>query len=470
MSLLVIGLSHHTAPLAILEALAEDDRRDETLAGALVRSSTVDEVVVLSTCNRLEIYAEVRAFHPAVAAIGDALAVAASTGAAPGTAPQAVSAAAAARPPDDCPRDPEAALAERADQLAEHLYVRYDDGAVAHTFTVACGLDSMAVGEPQVLGQMRAALSRGQRAGRVGASLNSLFQQALRVGKRAHSETDIDGHSVSLVEAGLEAAARHLGPLGSCSAAVVGAGAMSGLAAVTLSRAHVGSISIVNRTRERAERLAETTGGTARPWAELGAVLAESDLVLTCTGSTGHVISAADLRAAAAQRGGRPQVLIDLALPRDVEPPATWPEPIPGLTVVDLEELGEQLAGRAEGLEVDRVREIVTGEVAAFLTRRVTESVAPTVAALRTRAAQVVSAEMDRLEHRVPDLDDTVRAEVELTVHRIVEKLLHTPTRRVKQFAMDGAAPDYAAALRELFDLEPKDVANVSAPPRMVGP
>ncbi|MGN6752053.1 MAG: glutamyl-tRNA reductase [Intrasporangium sp.] len=458
MSLLVIGLSHHTAPLSILEALAEDERRDETLADTLVRSATVDEIVVLSTCNRLEIYAEVPAFHPAVAAIGDALAAAASVEATPERA--------GADLVDDCPREPEAALAARADQLADHLYVRYDDGAIAHAFTVACGLDSMAVGESQVLGQMRAALAQGQATGRVGASLNELFQQALRVGKRAHSETDIDGHSVSLVQVGLEAAGKRLGPLSSRRAAVVGAGAMSGLAAATLSRADVDSLAVVNRTLARAERLAESAGGTARPWEELSDVLAESDLILSCTGATGHVISAADLRESAARRGGRPQVFIDLALPRDIEPESEWSEPIPGVTVIGLEELGQQLAGRAEGREVAQVRDIVTGEVAAFLTRRVTQSVSPTVAALRARAAEVVETEMNRLDHRMPDLDEAARAEFELAVHRIVEKLLHTPTRRVKEFAMDGSGPDYAAALRELFDLQPQDVANVSAPPR----
>ena len=457
MSLLVIGLSHRTAPLSILEALSEDERRDETLADTLVRSATVDEVVVLSTCNRLEVYAEVPAFHPAVAAIGDALAAAASVGTGAERNAELV---------DECPREPEAALAARADELADHLYVRYDDGAVAHAFTVACGLDSMAVGESQVLGQMRAALAQGQESGRVGASLNELFQQALRVGKRAHSETDIDGHSVSLVQVGLEVAGEHLGPLGSRLAAVVGAGAMSGLAAATLSRADVDSLAVVNRTFERAERLAESTGGTARPWQDLPDVLAESDLVLTCTGAAGHVITAADLRASVERRGGRPQVFIDLALPRDIEPESDWSEPIPGVTVIGLDELGQRLAGRAEGREVAQVRDIVTGEVASYLTKRVAQSVAPTVAALRARAAEVVETEMARLDHRAPDLDDATRAEVELAVHRIVEKLLHTPTRRVKEFAMDGSGPDYAAALRELFDLEPKDVANVEAPPR----
>jgi glutamyl-tRNA reductase len=160
------------------------------------------------------------------------------------------------------------------------------------------------------------------------------------------------------------------------------------------------------------------------------------------------------------------QVVIDLALPRDVEPVATWTRPVPGVTLIDLQALGLLLEGRADTTQVVRVRDLVTGEVADYLTRRMEKSVAPTVAALRSRAADLVATEMDRLDQRLPGLDDVTRAEVGLAVHRIFEKLLHTPTTRVKEFAMEGSGDDYAAALRELFDLEPKDVANVSTPPK----
>jgi glutamyl-tRNA reductase len=447
-SLLVIGLSHHTAPLAVLEALAEHPDRSGAIATAALSSATATEVVVLSTCNRLEVYAEVPAFHPAVAAIGEALALAAGVSSAP----------LSAAPSDDLPH--------RAEVLAEHLYVRHDEGAVAHAFTVACGLDSMAVGEAQVLGQMRDALAVAQSRGQVGESLNSLFQQALRVGKRAHAETDIDQHSVSLVHIALEQAAERLGDLTRCSAAVVGAGSMSGLAAATTRRGGIGSLTIANRTAERAERLAEATEGDARPWAELADVVAESDLVITCTGAVGHVITGETLARSARLRAGRPQVIIDLALPRDVEPADDWSVDAPGVTLVDLQHLGRLLEGRADRTEVRRVGELVTAEVADYLTRRMEKTVTPTVAALRARAASLVAGEMERLDQRLPHLDEQTRAEVALAVHRVVEKLLHTPTRRVKEFAMEGSGDDYAAALRELFDLEPKDVANVSAPPK----
>jgi glutamyl-tRNA reductase len=321
-----------------------------------------------------------------------------------------------------------------------------------------------------VLGQMRDALATAQANGQVGESLNSLFQQALRVGKRAHTETDIDQHSVSLVHIALEEAAERLGDLGKCSAAVVGAGSMSGLAAATTRRTGIGSLTIANRTPERADRLAEATQGSARSWAELPDVIAESDLVITCTGAVGHVITGELLARSARLRHGRPQVVVDLALPRDVEPADDWTSPTPGVTLVDLQQLGRLLEGRADHTEVGRVGALVTAEVADYLTRRMEKSVTPTVAALRARAASLVAGEMERLDQRLPDLDEQTRAEVALAVHRVVEKLLHTPTRRVKEFAMEGSGDDYAAALRELFDLEPKDIANVSTPPKRVTP
>ncbi len=450
MSLLVIGLSHHTAPLSVLEALAAHPDRSGAIATAALASSTATEVVVLSTCNRLEVYAEVPAFHPAVAAIGEALALAAG-----------VSAVDVGLPGSSLG----SSLVD-GEMLADHLYVRHDEGAVAHAFTVACGLDSMAVGEAQVLGQMRDALALAQARGQVGESLNSLLQQALRVGKRAHTETAIDQHSVSLVHIALEQARAELGDLTGRSAVVIGAGSMSGLAAATVRRAGIDSLTIVNRTPERAARLAATTQGTPRPWSELADAVAESDLVITCTGAVGHVVTGETLARATALRDGRAQVVVDLALPRDVEPVQSWTSPLPGVTLVDLQQLGGLLEGRADSSAVAAVRALVTAEVADYLTRRMQQSVTPTVAALRARAAALVAAEMDRLDQRLPQLDEATRSEVALAVHRVVEKLLHTPTRRVKEFAMEGTGDDYAAALRELFDLEPREVANVSAPPK----
>jgi glutamyl-tRNA reductase len=431
-SLLVIGLSHRTAPIALLEAVA--GAHVGALADRVAAADAVGESVVLVTCNRLEVYAEALTFHGAVAAIGEALA--------------------------------EVTGVDRA-ELTAHLYVHFEDRAVAHAFSVAAGLESMAVGEAQILGQLRDALRTGQRAGTLGESLNSLLQQALRVGKRAHHETAIDTVSRSLVEAGLDEAERILGRLATRTVLVVGAGGMSSLAASTAARRGVGGILVANRTLARGERLAESTGGRAVGMDRLVEAVAEADVVISSTGSAQYLVRA-DLVTAAAATDGHERVFIDLALPHDVDPAVGH---LPRTRLVGLSELGAVLADRAdmETLpEVQAVRDLVTGEVAAYLASRMVKSVAPTVAALRSRAAAVVAGEMERLDHRLPDLDEATREEFQHAVHRVVEKLLHTPTVRIKELSSDGHGEDYAAALRELFDLDPHTVAAVSTPPTSV--
>ena len=430
MSLLVIGLSHHTAPIELLESVAAVDA--SALAHRVTGSAAVTESLVLTTCNRLEVYADAVTFHGAVAAIGEALAL--GTGVS-------------------------------REELTSHLYVHYEDRAVAHVFAVACGLDSMAVGEAQILGQLREALHTAQRLGTLGSSLNALTQQALRVGKRAHSDTGIDAVSRSLVEAALDQASNVVGPIADSRVLVVGAGGMSSLAATTVARRGVARLTIANRTAARAHRLAEATGGHTVAMSGLDAAIADADVVVSSTGSVGHLIEADQVARASAGRGGRPQVFVDLALPRDVDPAVAH---LPGVTVVSLGDLQPVLAARAEvtGLpEVQAVRDLVTAEVADFLARRMVKSVAPTVVALRARAAAVVDAELARLDQKLPALDDATRDEVQRTVHRIVEKLLHTPTVRIKELTSDGHGDDYVTALRELFDLDPHVVAAVSTLP-----
>lgn len=429
MSVVVLGLSHRSAPMALLEAVALDPARAAVLATAVRDGENVDEVVVVATCNRVEVYTKAATFHGAVTEIGDALAAASGV-----------------------------PLAE----LHEHLYVHYEDRAIAHVFSVACGLDSMAVGESQILGQLRGALRSAQERGQAGGVLNALFQQALRVGKRAHAETGIDSVSVSFVDAGLKHAADLLGPLADTRVLVVGAGSMSSLAATTISRLGSAELVIINRTLVKAENLAAATGGRALPLADLEVALSRADLVISCTGAVGHVITAQTLVAAADSRSGGSQVFIDLALPRDVAPDVA---DLPGVHVIGLAELGEVLAADGQSTpHVKAVHDLVVAEVAGYLTGRRALEVAPTVAALRSRAAKVVAAELSRLDQRLPDdLSEDMRAEIQHAVHRVVEKLLHTPTVRVKELAGDGQGGDYALALRELFDLDPHDVAAVAA-------
>ena len=435
MSVVVLGLSHRSAPIGLLEAVALDPARIAVLAAAAGRGENVDEAVVVATCNRVEVYAEAVTFHGAVTEIGDALA---------------------------------AASGVPLPELREHLYVHYDDRAIAHAFSVACGLDSMAVGEGQILGQLREALRTAQERGQAGGALNALFQQAFRVGKRAHAETGIDRVSVSLLEAGLTVAADLLGSLADTRVLVVGAGSMSGLAATTISRLGAAELVIINRTLAKAEHLAAATGGRAVPLTDLVAAVSRADLVISCAAAAGHVITPQTLVAADDPRAGRPLVFIDLALPRNVAPDVA---DLPGVHLVGLAELGEVLAAGGESMpHIEEVQALVVAEVAGYLTGRRAREVAPTVAALRSRAADVVTAELGRLDQHLPDdLPENTRAEIQLAVHRIVEKLLHAPTVRVKELARDGQGGDYALALRELFDLDPHDVAAVSVLPETGG-
>lgn len=442
MSVLIMGVSHHTAPIELLEraVLRAGDSRE--LAHRVQRSGHILESLVLSTCNRLEVIVEAETFHGAVIEIAEAL------GEATGLS---------------------------QDELMPHLYVHYDERAVAHLFSLACGLDSMAVGESQILGQLRDALVTGQRDGRLGGSLNPLVQQALRVGKRAHAETTIDQVSRSLVTQGLERAhtVLHGHDLGQARVVVVGAGAMSGLVLTTLERAGAKDVTVVNRTRARAERLAAGNGARAADWAELDPLVGRADLVIACTGALGYVIEPEALALARAQQGHTeaPLVVLDLALPRDIHPDVTrlagvhlW-----GLVELSAEQRAHQVeperspgagAGTAQ-TAVCAVRDLVTAEVAGYLTERRAARLGPTLAALRARASQVVEAEMRRLDQRIPQLPEHDRAEVRRAVERVVDKLLHTPTVRAKQLQ----SGDYSQVLRELFDLDPRDVAVVAAPP-----
>lgn len=428
MSVLVVGLSHRTAPVGLLERAALGAESTAKLARDVASAAHVSESVVLSTCNRVEVYAVVSKFHSGVAEVGELLARHTAVG---------------------------------ADELTQALYVHYEDAAVHHAFCVASGLDSMLVGEQQVLGQVRQALRAGQQLGTAGRVLNELLQQALRVGKRAHTETGIDAAARSLVSIGLELADAALAGLVGRRALVVGAGAMSNLATHALARAGVGDIVVANRTIAAAERLAHAVGGQAVPLAALPDALVDADVVVSCTGAVGAVIDRAHVEPARARRHqAAQQFFLDLALPRDVDPAVAE---LPGVALVDLERLAAVLERDERAAEVDAVRRIVADEVAAFLGWQRAASVAPTVVALRDMAADVVDAELVRLAGRLPDLDERSREEVAQTVRRVVDKLLHAPTVRVKQLAGAPAGQTYAAALRELFDLDLRVVEAVTA-------
>ncbi|MEU3406833.1 glutamyl-tRNA reductase [Streptomyces sp. NPDC006670] len=563
MSLLVVGLSHRSAPVSVLERASLSADAKVKLLHDTLAAEPAAEATVLATCNRIELYADVDKFHAGVAELSTLLA-----------------------------QHSGVALEE----LTPYLYVHYEDRAVHHLFSVACGLDSMVVGEGQILGQIKDALALGQELHTAGRLINDLFQQALRVGKRAHSETGIDRAGQSLVTFGLEQLAVRE-PVADWAAGkralVIGAGSMSSLAAATLARVGVAEIAVANRTAERAERLAEIlvasgTGVVARAVAMSAVVdeLALADVVVSCTGATGLVLTGDDVAAAvaggpaghsptpplpetgatprtpsqgswglrpqtpapqspagleladadvlarlvAAAEGGQRRLadagaartivpaapaedvcpvgdgrsalagvdagslelhgawadqgeaaaqrqprrvvrsqgdgavpvrlaLLDLAMPRDIDAAV---HRIPGVRLVDIESLAEASADAPMAADVDAVKGIVAEEVAAFGAAQRAAHITPTVVALRAMAAEVVAMEVARLDGRVPDLDERQRAEVTQTVRRVVDKLLHAPTVRVKQLASEPGGAGYAEALRELFDLDPQTVASVS--------
>jgi glutamyl-tRNA reductase len=424
-SVLVVGVSHKTAPVSVLERLAVNRTTIDKLVHEVAASEHVVEATALATCNRIEIYAEVDRFHGSVETVSRLLCELA----------------------DEAPED-----------VVPHLYVHYDDGAVSHLFNVAAGLDSMVVGEGQILGQARNALRLGQESGTLGPALNALFQQALRVGKRVHAETDIDQAAPSLVSVSLERAQEHVGPVAGKRVVVVGAGSMAGLAAATVTRAGATEIVVSSRTDARAQRLAEQYGGRAVPLTEVDVAVRDADVLVSCTGATGVVLPLA-MVAAARTGATHPLAVIDLALPHDVDPAVAE---LPDVRLIGLAQLAEELHEGEGASDVAAVRAIVTEEIAAFLAARRAASVTPTVVALRTMATGVVDAEMQRLLSRLPDLDPVVRAEIEHAVRRVADKLLHQPTVRVKELANSDGAVSYAAALAELFSLHPDAVDAVT--------
>ena len=418
MSIVVIGVNHRTGPLALLERLAiPPDAQGKAIAGLVGRHS-IREAVVLSTCNRTEIYAVAERFHGAYADIRDFLCDLADLG---------------------------------PDELHSHLYSQHDDAAVTHLFEVAAGLDSAVIGESEILGQVRSAWQLAQDEGGAKATLNLLFRHAIETGKRARTETSIGRGTASVSHAAVEMATERLGSLVGRHVLVVGAGEMGEGIASVLVHAGANDIVVANRTIERADQLAARIGGRTIPFEELSGALAEADVLLTCTGAGGTLVDF-DLLQSSRCHATSPLLIVDIAVPRDVAPEVTNLDDVTLLNLDDLRDWASRaLLLRAE--ETNRVNEIVSEEVERFGVEATARQAAPLVSQLRQRAETIRRAEIERFTARLSTLDDVQRAALEAVTKGIVAKLLHAPSVKLKDEAGTPQGERNAATVRDLFDL-----------------
>jgi glutamyl-tRNA reductase len=420
-SVVVVGLNHRTTPLPVLEAMTVPPARMSKALHDLVGRDHLTEAVVVSTCLRTEVYAVASRFHGAMSDIRNFLS------------------AWGGIPPEN---------------FADQLYAYYDEAAAAHLFKVAAGLDSAVLGESEILGQVGDAWDAARADSGAGPVLSTLFRQALEVGKRVRSETAIARGTTSLSQAAVALAVAELGSLAGKTTVVLGAGEMGEAMAQALASAlEDGSLLVVNRTWSRATQLAARCGGRAIEWSALPAALEQADVLLASTGSSELLLTASDLEPVLVSRDGRPLLIVDIAVPRDVDPAVGS---LPGVTLFDMDDLTASaavaMAGRRQ--EVPRAEAIVVEEVERYLDKAAQRHVAPLVAALHERAEQVRTSELVRFRRRLAALEPAEAAAVEALTRGIVAKLLHEPTVNVKSGAGTPAGEQLAQGLRQLFELD----------------
>ncbi len=431
MTLLVVGANHTSAPMDVLESLAAAD--SVALAADVLASPHVAESLVVSTCNRVEIYAEVDRFH---AAVDDLTAAMAKTAGLPVV------------------------------DIAPQCYVHYDERAAQHLFEVGAGLNSMVVGEQQILGQIRSALGQAQEAGTAGREINEIAQVALRVGKRVRTETGLDRAGASVVTVAYADALDRLAAAGGptpaqARALIIGSGALSGLAVAHAGRVGMGELTVAGRTEEKARRLAESYDAQGAHLDDLVELMADADVVVFCTGAVGTIADRADVETAMAARKHRPLVLVDLALPHDTDPTCAS---VPGVVRIDLASLAERPEAHADHSDTLAATQIVTDELRDYFAARAARAVEPVLVSLRGRATAVVDAELARLRERLPGLAADEWGTIEQSLRRTVNTLMHTPTVRIKELAADPDGQRYADALNSLFDLSADLVQQVVLP------
>ena len=426
MHLLLVGASHRTAPVELRERLDFCSRGLEVAVRTLVERTSTREAVIVSTCNRAELYVACddpsTATEDALGFISDFHQVA-------------------------------------PEQIRPHLYSHVDREAVRHLFRVSSGLDSMIVGEPQILGQIKEAYGVATTAQTAGPLLNKLFHWSFGVGKRVRSETALAEGAVSVSFAAVSLAKKIFGNLRGRHVLVIGAGEMGKLTAMHLKSQGVESVTITSRTLGSAQQLAEEVGGAVMPWDALPAALIESDIVITSTGSPTAILSKAQVRAAVPASRNRPLFIIDIAVPRDVDPQAAEIEQVFLYNIDDLQAIvRENLQKR--GSEVSTAEQIVDEEVAKFASWHRSREVVPTIVALRQRFESIRKSELERLEFKLATLPPDARQRVDEITHLIVEKLLLQPTEQLKTADDAQVRTQYAEALTRLFGLDEKDRAR----------
>ncbi len=382
----------------------------------LIGRQHVSEAVVLSTCNRIEVYVFAETFHGAFQNVRDFLSESAHV------APE---------------------------QFSDALYAHYEADAVSHLFSVACGLDSAVLGENEIQGQVKCAWGTARLEGTCGSSLNNLFRHATEVGKRARTETGISRHIASVSQAAVALATERLGGLAGRRLMVLGAGDMGEGMAASLAKSEAAEVVVANRTTGRAEELAQRIGGRAVGLHEMSAELAVVDVLLTSTGASSMILEHCDVAEIMAERANRPLLIVDVAVPRDVDPAAG---DLDGVTLLDMDDLRAfaDRGLRERRAELDRVRGIIDDELNRYLDHSSAREAAPLIAAFRTRAEILRKEELDR---HSGGLSAAERKAVEAATRGLVAKLLHEPTVRLKDAAGSPRGDRLAEALRDLFDL-----------------
>ena len=427
MSVLVVGMSHQSAPVALLEKLSMDETVQNTACQTLVQADSLSEAMIISTCNRMEVYTVTNSFHTGVQDVVRILADVSGV--------------------DE-------------DELRTYLYVRYADAAAEHLMTVTSGLDSMVVGEQQIIGQVRTAYQSATEQGTAGPRIHALAQSALRTGKRVHSETEIDEAGSSMVSFAFDQALNRMGRkrLDGARVLILGAGAMASLAATHAGRLG-GQLVIANRTTARAQRVAEHAHeagvyADVIEFAERAQALRGVDMAISATGAQDFTITAADVERY--HVADRELMLVDLSLPRDIDDATASVE---GVDLVNIERLSKSLEAADTDLAAGtsphaQARRIVTEELNAYASAQRVRDVVPAVSALRKRAADLVQCEIARLEQKHPELDERQMGDVNRALKRVADKILHEPTVRAKQLAASSGTVSHETALQELFGLQ----------------